>query len=81
MLPSLILALQVDHKTPQYMPQPSTWSNFPTGAQSAGVYFLQGGVWRVGVWEREGKSDNSLCLQGRALPGLPAAVREVLVAE
>lgn len=63
------------------MPQPSTWSNFPTGAQSAGVYFLQGGVWRVGVWEREGKSHNSLCLQGRALPGLPAAVREVLVAE
>ena len=68
MLPSLILAPQVDHKTPQYMPQPSTRSNFPTGAQSAEVYFLQGGMWRVGVVEREGKSDNSLCLQGQALP-------------
>ena len=37
MLPSLILAPQVDHKTPQYMPQPSTWSNFPTGRGARGA--------------------------------------------
>ena len=87
MLPSLILAPQVDHKTPQYMPQPSTCPNPAHGLTSPLEHKVQRstsyreGCGELGSW-RGRESQITLCVsRARPCRGVQAAAREVLVSE